>query len=243
VTPLPFTMCRWLLLLIQPDSSGSASAMPAPHVGPRMVTRLPWCSCAVPLGRTPEYYPEVADSVLVWDAFPQSTRTFPVAAREVGWTGSELLMDTGDATLRVEMRSGEVRGAWARGTQISQDNRYSAVVLGREGLRVWRSHPTKSELTDEVMQTLKGASIQEVPRPFWVEGGAGHVLCLGVRLAVKAAELPSKVLIWRTLFIDVERMKVVRSLDARLVAPTVSHRKAVVRRGEAFEFVTPGEGK
>jgi hypothetical protein len=190
-------------------------------------------------GRTTEY-PETPDSVVLWDAVSGSRRTFPIAAKDVGWVHSdELIMNTGDVVCRLNLSSGEVLlGHQPGGVQLSPDGQYSASAVEPSPLRVWKTYP-RTELTGEILHEVGGGVFQDRPLPFWIGRGNGHVLCVGV--STKRAGPPYKKPVWRTAFVDVGRMKVVRVLDARLVAPIADQSGAVVRRGDRFEFVRLGD--
>lgn len=188
-------------------------------------------------------YPWSPDSVLVWEVESGARWSFPIAAREVGWWGSTLMVDNGDTTFYLSPRGPDIHPAWQRGVHVTPDGRFAYSFHGPLGLRVWASHP-KSELTGAIRKRLGGISIQGDPPPFWLSKGRDHVLCVGVLDGQHNANfLPSNKPIWRTVFVDVGRMKVLRSLQARLVAPVADYSRVVVRKGDRFEFVGLGDPK
>jgi len=186
-------------------------------------------------------YPWSPDSVLVWEVESGASWAFPIAAREVGWWGPALRVDDGDTTFSMSPRGPDLHAAWQRGVHVTPDGRFAYSFRSPLGLRVWASHP-KSELTAAILKRLGGISIQGDPAPFWLNGGRDHVLCIGILDGQhNTGFLPSNKPIWRTVFLDVGRMKVVKSLQARLVAPVADYSRVVVRKGDRFEFVGLGD--
>jgi carboxypeptidase family protein len=186
--------------------------------------------------------PSRVTSVVVWDAASRALAAFATPVREVGWRDSIVMVDTGVATFTLDLRSNELEPARQRGVHVSPDGQYSWNGPAVSGLRVWRQEP-KADLSRAVLGKIGGSSVQDRPRPFWVSGGNGHTLCVGVLDAQPGTQrFPSRKPIWRTVFLDVGRMTIIRSLSARLVGPTADRRRAVVRKGTNFEFVAPDGG-
>lgn len=183
--------------------------------------------------------PSRVTSVVVWEASSRRLAAFRTPVRDVGWSDSTVMVDTGEATFKLDLKSNELKPAGQRGVHVSPDGRYSSNGPAVSGLRVWRQKP-KADLSRAVREKIGGSSIQDRPRPFWMTGGNGHTLCVGVLDAgPDTRRFPSEKPIWRTVFLDVERMMVIRSLNARLVSPTADRSQAVIRRGTHFEFVAP----
>ena len=191
-------------------------------------------------GFTPEY-PETPDSVLVWNADRDTLLAFPLAADAISWERSEVRTHVGSSTCMLNLQRGPGNYTWQFGIEVSPDGKYSMDPGRLERFKVW-DHYSRTPITKEVLRKIGGVAVQERPLPFWVTP-AGHILCVGV-LDEKDGKkrFPSKRVIWRTIFLDMQKMRVVRSIQARLLAPTADHSKAVVRIGDRFGFVGLNDG-
>ncbi|HTM01086.1 MAG TPA: hypothetical protein VL503_08190 [Candidatus Omnitrophota bacterium] len=185
-------------------------------------------------------FPLSPDSVLVWDARTRARKAFPIAGREVGWNGNvDLLIDTGETTLDLPLHESRWNYQEVEGVHVSPGERFSYGYPRVNELRVWCRNPA-ADLTEEVRRKIGGQSVMDRPPPFWVRDERRNILCVGVLDSQdKIGQSPTPTPIWRTVFVDLDRMKVIRSLHARLVGPTADYSQAVVREGEEFRFVGP----
>jgi hypothetical protein len=184
--------------------------------------------------------PVVPESDLIWSVATGTRRSFPVPAYDLDWAGREILIDTGTDAYMLNPERGDGSLFECPGVSFSPDRKYVAAWRGEYRTGVWRLID-RTELTQSLRRQIGGVALQESPPPFWVSGSNGHILCIGVtdapdwRMFRQSMTTPA----WRTVFLDVERMKVLRSIGARLVAPSSDSGAAVVRKGEHFEFVGP----
>jgi hypothetical protein len=183
-------------------------------------------------------YPESNDSVLVW--YPQTgeVRAYPLAADAISWRWGRVFAHSGALTCTLDPEHGPDLSRWKQGIEFSPDNHYSMDPGGPGPCLVW--YPN-GNATRNLLRKVGGAAVQDRPRPFWISG-AKHVLCAGILDEKDPNKMyNAKRPVWRTVFVDAERMRVVRTIHGRLVAPTADRSRAVVRVGDRFEFVSVTE--
>ncbi len=196
---------------------------------------------AVGIGCAPWTPTPAFDSVLVWNPRSHRVRGFRVPASRglLGWDGGDVVLVDGSAgpATALNVRTGAIRRAKHRGTNLSPDRSYSiGPSSGALGWGIYND-TTGADLAARAVKLLRLSKVDRTQAAWVKYPGAGHLACVSACGPWVGPEAGPRHRTCRTGLVDVKLMHLVGWTDGRLIGSTSEGEQAVVFHGGAPRFL------